>query len=209
MKLNWFGRVAMNSPARAAAQRRYTAKHMLRLGGDVDGGTALEIGCGRGVGIEIILDAFRAATVFAFDLDPRLVALAERRTARFGDRVRLSVGDATEVEAAESTFDAVFDFGVIHQIEQWPTAVTECARVLKPGGRFYFEAVSSRFYRWPMNLAMERGAPDVRQIGFSKHTYLSQLDKNGIKVGSDYIEPRLPITGAVVGDLIGVGTLTN
>jgi hypothetical protein len=37
MKLNWFGRLAMNSPARAAAQRRYTAERMMRLGGDLSG----------------------------------------------------------------------------------------------------------------------------------------------------------------------------
>jgi hypothetical protein len=42
MKLNWFGRLAMNSPARAAAQRRYTAERMMRLGGDLRGEHALE-----------------------------------------------------------------------------------------------------------------------------------------------------------------------
>ncbi|MDQ3940778.1 MAG: class I SAM-dependent methyltransferase [Actinomycetota bacterium] len=206
MKLSWFGRMQMNNPARATAQRRVTAKHLLRLGGDVDGGSALEIGCGRGVGIEIILEEFKAATVVAFDLDPRLVALARRRTARFRDAVTLSVGTATDIDAAESTFDAVFDFGVIHQIEQWPKAVAECARVLKPGGRFYFEAVSSRFYRLSMNLAMQRGTPDVRKIGFDRDAYLTELERNGIVVGSNYIEPRLPITAALIGDLIGVGT---
>lgn len=209
MKLNRFGRMQMNNPARAAAQRRFTARHMLRLGGDVGEGSALEIGCGRGVGIEIILDVFRAQTVVAFDLDPKLVALAEGRVARLGDKVTLSVGSATDIQAADSTFDAVFDFGVIHQIEQWRKAVAECARVLKPGGRFYFEAVSKAFYRVPMNLAMEGGTPDVRRIGFNKETYLAELDTNGITVGSKYIEPHTPITAAFTGDLIGVGTRTG
>ena len=197
----------MNNPGRAAAQRRYSAKHMLRLGGDVGGGSALEVGCGRGVGIEIILDLFNAATVSAIDIDPKLVALAKRRSARFGDRVTVSVGTATAVEAPDATFDAVFDFGVIHQIEQWRTAITDCARVLKPGGRFFFEAVSSRLYRLPMNLAMQRGTPDVRKIGFDRDAYLVELEKNDIIVGTNYIEPRLPITAMFTGDLIGVGTL--
>lgn len=209
MKLNRFGRMQMNNPARAAAQRGFTARHMLRLGGDLSGGRALEIGCGRGVGIEIILDVFRAESVVAFDLDPELVALAEHRVVPLGDRVTLFVGSATDIQAADSTFDAVFDFGVIHQIEQWRRAVAECARVLGPGGRFYFEAVSKRFYRMPMNLAMERGTPDVRRIGFSKGTYLAELDANGITVGSNYIEPHTPITAAFTGDLIGVGTRTG
>ena len=180
---------------------------MLRLGGDIGGGSALEVGCGRGVGIEIILDLFNAATVSAIDIDPKLVALAKRRSARFGDRATVSVGTATAVEAPDATFDAVFDFGVIHQIEQWRAAITECARVLKPGGRFFFEAVSSRLYRLPMNLAMQRGTPDVRKIGFDRHAYLVELEKNDIIVGTNYIEPRLPITAMFTGDLIGVGTL--
>ena len=199
----------MNNPARAAAQRRFTATHMLRLGGDVEGGTALEIGCGRGVGIEIILQRFKAAKVVAFDLDPKLVKLAQRRTEPPGDTVSLSVASATKIEAADSTFDAVFDFGVIHQIAEWPIAVAECSRVLKPSGRFYFEAVSSRFYRLPMNLAMERNSPDVRKIGFDRDAYLTELEKNGIDVGSNYIEPRNPITGGLIGDLIGVGINTG
>ena len=206
VKLNAFGRLQMNNPARAAAQRRFTAKQMLRLGGDVSGGTALEIGCGRGVGIEIIFDTFRANRVVAFDLDPKLVTLAERRVARHGARASVSVGTATAIEAEDATFDAVFDFGVIHQIEDWRDAVAECARVLRPGGRFYFEAVSKPFYRAPMNLAMERGTPDVRRIGFTKDSYLGELESRGISVGSNYIEPRLPITAALIGDLIGVGT---
>lgn len=206
MKLNWFGRMQMNNPARAAAQRRVTAKHMLRLGGDLSGSSALEIGCGRGVGIEIILEEFKAAHVVAFDIDPKLIALAERRTARLADKVQLSVGSATGIYARDSSFDAVFDFGVIHQIDEWQTAVSECARVLKPHGRFYFEAVSSPFYRLPMNLAMQKGARDVRKIGFNRDAFLSELDRNGIQVGTNYIEPLLPITAAFIGDLIGVGT---
>ena len=180
---------------------------MLRLGGDVAGGKALEVGCGRGVGVEIILDTFRAAGVVAFDIDPTLVALAARRVEPYADKVWLSVGSATEIQADDSTFDAVFDFGVIHQIDGWRTAVAECARVLKPGGRLYFEAVSKRFYRMPMNLAMEQGTPDVRKIGFDRDAYLAELKTNNIEVGSNYIEPRLPITGALIGDLIGVGSL--
>jgi ubiquinone/menaquinone biosynthesis C-methylase UbiE len=206
VKLNWFGRLQMNNPGRAWAQRRITAHHMLRLGGAVTDGEALEIGCGRGVGVEIILSRFGAAKVTAFDLDPLLVAQAARRLAPLGDKVSLSVASATDIPAADARFDAVFDFGVVHQITDWRKALAECARVLKPGGRLYFEAVSGRFYRMPMNLAMERGTPDVRKIGFDRDAYLGELAANGIEVGTNYVQPRLPITAALVGDLIGAGT---
>lgn len=207
MKLSRFGKLQMNNPARGAAQRRYTARHMLRLGGDLTGGTALEVGCGRGVGAEIILTTFAATNVLAFDVDPEMVDLARRRLAPFGDRAQVYVGDATAISEPDDVFDGVFDFGVIHQIVGWEKAVAEVTRVLKPGGRFYFEAVSTRFYRFGMNLAMERGTPDVRKIGFGRDSYLSELAKNGIEVGDNYVEPRLPITSALIGDLIGTGHL--
>ncbi|MHC1764565.1 MAG: methyltransferase domain-containing protein [Verrucomicrobiia bacterium] len=69
------------------------------MGGPLLGGRALEIGCGRGVGVEIILDVFGAATVDAFDLDPRMIAVARRRLARRGQKVRLWLDDAAAIGA--------------------------------------------------------------------------------------------------------------
>ena len=65
----------MNNPLRALIQRRFEAARLLRMGGPMEGGSALEIGCGRGVGVQLILDLFGADAVDAFDLDPRMVAL--------------------------------------------------------------------------------------------------------------------------------------
>jgi ubiquinone/menaquinone biosynthesis C-methylase UbiE len=130
----------MNNPIRAAVQRRIEAERFLRLGGPVRG-VALEIGCGRGVGAEIILDVFGAEGVDAFDLDPRMIVRARSRLAKRGDRVRLWTGDVTRIAAPDETYDAVFDFGIIHHVAEWPRALAEVARVLRSGGRFYAEEV--------------------------------------------------------------------
>lgn len=145
MILNTVEYVAMNNPVRAAFQRRYEARKLLRMGGAMHGGRALEIGCGRGVGVEIILGQFGAEYVDAFDLDPRMVAVAAKRIERRGARVRLWVGNATRIDAEDGTYDAVFDFGIIHHIPEWRNALAEVYRVLKPGGRFYAEEVLSAF----------------------------------------------------------------
>jgi ubiquinone/menaquinone biosynthesis C-methylase UbiE len=115
------------------------------MGGAMRGGTALEIGCGRGVGVEIILDLFGAEHVDAFDLDSRMVTRARRRLRSRGEQIRIWTGDATTVPADGSSYDAVFDFGIIHHIPSWRTAVAEVGRVLRPGGRFYAEEVFGRF----------------------------------------------------------------
>lgn len=66
----------MNNPARALAQRRYEAPLLERLGGRTEGQRAFEVGCGRGVGTEIIFERFGAREVHALDLDPEMVGLA-------------------------------------------------------------------------------------------------------------------------------------
>jgi len=147
MLLNRVEFALMNNPIRSAIQRRFEADRLLRLGGPLHGGTALEIGCGRGVGVELVLERFGAEVVHAFDLDPRMVALARKRLRRRGSRVRLWVGDSTRIPVPDEAYDAVFDFGIIHHVPDWRRALSEVRRVLKPGGRFYAEEVLAGFLR--------------------------------------------------------------
>ena len=153
MLLNRIEYLLMNNPIRAAIQCGWEARRLLAMGGPMNGGRALEIGCGRGVGIQIILDTFGASHVDAFDLDPRMVRAAERRHRHRADRVKVWQGDATHVNQADAHYDAVFDFGIIHHVPSWRDAISEVWRVLKPGGRFYAEEVFDRFingfpWRW-------------------------------------------------------------
>src|SRR3990172_4481226 len=146
MKLNSFEFALMNNPVRAASQQWLETPLLIGLRGALVGKRMLEVGCGRGVGIEILL-ALGAAHVTGFDLDPKMVALAQKRVAKYGDRARVFVGDAEAIDAPDASFDAVVDYGIIHHIPNWPQALKEIARVLrspdpasgKPGGVFYFE----------------------------------------------------------------------
>ncbi len=150
MKLNWVEFAAMNNPVRAWIQRHWEARRLLKMGGPLENGRALEIGCGRGVGTELIFDVFRAATVDAFDLDPRMIGRAAKRLENRRDRVKLWVGDASQIDADDSVYDAVFDFGIIHHVPEWRKCLGEVFRVLKPGGRFYGEEILRDFILHPV-----------------------------------------------------------
>ncbi len=139
----------VNNWIRPAVQRWYEAPKLLRLGGRMYGGRALEIGCGGGYGLPLICDLFGADRVDGFDLDPRMVTRARRRHVGEG-RINVWVGDATAVAVPSATYDAVFDFGIIHHVPDWREALREAHRVLKPGGRIYVEEVLAQFIRHPL-----------------------------------------------------------
>ena len=186
MKLNSVEKALMNNPVRALLQRRYEAALMERLGGRTEGMRVMEIGCGRGVGTEIIFERFGAREVHAFDLDPDMVGLARRRLSRFPpERLRLSVGDAASIGAEDASFDAVFDFGIIHHVPAWRRAVSEVARVLRPGGRFFFEEVTTNALgRWSYQLLFEHPAEDR----FGGEEFVAEVEREGIVVGGNFVE---------------------
>ncbi len=45
------------------------------------------------------------------------------------------MGDAGAIPVAPETYDAVFDFGIIHHVPDWRRTLVEIHRVLKPNGR--------------------------------------------------------------------------
>ena len=144
MRLNRFEYILMNNPIRAAVQRRYEASMLLRLGGPLGGGSGLEIGCGRGIGAEIILDLFEAGSVDVCDIDVRMVTLARERLFSRGLAARSWVSGATAIPVEDGSYDAVFDFGALHHVRNWRRALAEIHRVLKPGGRLYAEEILAR-----------------------------------------------------------------
>jgi SAM-dependent methyltransferase len=127
MLMNRVETALVNSPPRRWLQRYYEVPWMRRLGGPLPpGARVLELGCGPGYGTQLILDRFGAGHVDAIDLDPAMITRARRRlTRRYGQRVRLAQGSATDLHTTLgeplSRYDAVFDFAIIHHIPIGPT----------------------------------------------------------------------------------------
>jgi ubiquinone/menaquinone biosynthesis C-methylase UbiE len=196
VRMNAFGRAATNNFARAFALRHYLVPQMLRLGGSLDGCRVLELGCGRGVSTELILDEMGAAEVDALDLDPIMVNKARRR---LGDRAHVEAGDMTDLSAPDASYDAVADFGAMHLVPEWRRAASEVSRVLVPAGRYFFEEVVGRWYRDIMPLATGHRIDG----GFNEDAYLGELDRLGLGVDGA-LKPGLVVLSGTVGDLVGV-----
>jgi ubiquinone/menaquinone biosynthesis C-methylase UbiE len=175
----------MNNPVRTAVQRHYEARLLRLLGGLVADGRVLEVGCGRGVGMEIILDRFGAAHVDGFDLDPAMVEMARRRLAPRGAAACVTIGDVTALDAPDDAYDAVFDFGIIHHVPDWPAALDEVARVLRPGGRFFFEEVTLHALdRWSYRTFLEHPTENR----FDTTVWIEALGHAGLDPGDQWVE---------------------
>jgi ubiquinone/menaquinone biosynthesis C-methylase UbiE len=180
MKLNAIERAAMNNPLRAAHQHQREAGWFQRLaGGQLTGQRVLEVGCGRGVGVEVLLDRLDARQVTAFDLDPAMIDKAQRRLhGRAAEAVSLSVGDACEIEQPAASVDAVVEFGVIHHVPEWRTAIGEIARVLRPGGLLLFEDVPRHTLEtW----LFRRFTEHPREDRFEATEFAEELDRHGLR----------------------------
>ena len=185
MLMNRIEKAAVNNPARRALQRFYEVPALLGLAGGplAPGSRAVEIGCGTGYGTRMILDRFRAASVDAIDLDEGMVAKARRRLVDRPGRVRLAVGDATDLKAAfgaeDVTYDAAFDFAIIHHIPDWRSAVAEIARVLRPGGVFVFYEVTAHALARPSYRKLFVHPEHDR---FTADDFLAELPRHGLDV---------------------------
>ena len=74
----------------------------------------------------------------------------------------------------------MFEFGILHHVEDWRAAVGEVARVLRPGGRFYFDevtadALATRGYRWLFD--------HPTQNRFTAAEFVAELERQGLAVG--------------------------
>jgi len=114
-----------------------------------------------------------------------MVEKARRRLSRFSPgRIRVSVGDAEAIDAPAEAFDAVFDFGILHHVPDWKRAVGEIRRVLRPGGRFFFEEVTSRaLARWSYRTLLEH----PREGRFTDVEFVAELERREIEVGTNFV----------------------
>jgi SAM-dependent methyltransferase len=88
----------------------------------------LEAGCGEGYGADLIADV--AASVIGLDYDESAVAHVRARY----PRVDMRHGNLANLPLPDSSVDVVVNFQVIEHLWDQGQFVSECARVLRPGG---------------------------------------------------------------------------
>lgn len=100
----------------------------------LDGADLLELGCGRAEKTRAIAVGGKDRRIVALEVD----AVQHEQNLRIDDlpNVRFAFGGAENLPAADASFDVVLLFKSLHHVpvEAMPLALTELARVLRPGG---------------------------------------------------------------------------
>jgi len=106
------------------------------------GATVLDAGCGPGV--HSIRVAQMGYQVHSVDLSESVIEEARRRADRAGvsDRIVFEQADLTHLEFPDASFECVFSWGVVIHIPDVAAALSELARVTKPGGRLALQLVN-------------------------------------------------------------------
>jgi 2-polyprenyl-3-methyl-5-hydroxy-6-metoxy-1,4-benzoquinol methylase len=125
----------------------------------------LEVGCGSGSYTRELAEI--GARVTATDYAPSQLAQARGNLGKLGSQVTFRLEDAQSLSFADERFDKVLLSEVIEHVPDPEQAISEAARVLRPGGVLVV-STPSRFS--PMNVAygVKRR---VRRYGFNEHLH--------------------------------------
>jgi ubiquinone/menaquinone biosynthesis C-methylase UbiE len=175
--MNWAESLYISSRLRTGRLRGKVVPSLIDLGGRTDRLDVLDVGCGPGECVASELEAFGASSVTAIDLDPRMVAKAQRRLASYGSRATVGVGDVTRLAYPEGHFAAAFNFAVLHHVPEWRAGLAEIARVLAPGGRLFSQDHDVANHDWVARHLFVH-PPDR----FSNDQFLEQLAACGLDV---------------------------
>jgi SAM-dependent methyltransferase len=130
-----------------------------------DGALGLDLGCGDGILTDILFERIGVTpNLVGVDIDPLETEAAASYA--FFDRIHTVAAQA--IPEPDATFDYAFSNSVLEHIPDLDGVMTEVARTLKPGGRFWFTVPGPNF--------RDNMAGSIVP-GISRERYLDDMDK--------------------------------
>jgi tRNA (uracil-5-)-methyltransferase TRM9 len=130
-------------------------------------GRLLNVGCGHGADFLPFRDGFG---LYGLDFSREMLEFARKYSSKFGLSASLVLADAASLPFATGAFDFAIAVATYHHIREpklRQAAVTELARVLKPGG----EAFITVWNRWQPGFWLKRRDTFVRWRTREKDLY--------------------------------------
>jgi ubiquinone/menaquinone biosynthesis C-methylase UbiE len=128
--------VLLNGTANAMRRQALPQLHELFIGRDQRQLRLLDIGCGTGRFLDFVKQAWPRLPIIGLDMSDAYVRHAKRHL-RHRSRTSFVIGKAEAIPVPDGSQDAVTSIFLFHELppKVRRSALRECARVLKPGGR--------------------------------------------------------------------------
>jgi SAM-dependent methyltransferase len=156
----------------------------------------LDLGCGNGWGTRLLAKASPGATAIGVDIAPAMVGRAEELHS-FTIRARYEVAAFEALPFADGRFDRVFSMEALYYAVDLDRALSEAARVLKPGAPL--DAIVDYYRESPQTAAWEcafgvpvhwLGEPEWRErlerAGFTQVRFERVIDARGPGAEADF-----------------------
>lgn len=95
--------------------------------------SALDLGCGTGEMLKLILQEDAGKELYGIDLSEKMLQVAK---SKLPEQVKLLLGDSETLPFSDNTFDVVYCNDSFHHYPAPMNVLREVQRVLKPGGTF-------------------------------------------------------------------------
>ena len=170
--------------------------------------TVLDIGCGAGFLSNAVVKDGHQVTGLDVSADSLAVAARHDRT----QRVRYQCGDALALPYRDSSFDVVCAMDFLEHVEAPAAVVAEVARVLVPGGLFFFHTFHRGWLSWLVVIKgvewFVRNTPRDMHVlrlfikpseldGFCRANHLERVERRGTRPRFDTAMWRMLRTGVV------------
>ncbi|MEZ4743978.1 MAG: class I SAM-dependent methyltransferase [Bdellovibrionota bacterium] len=175
-----------------------------------DGGRLLEIGCGRGVFTQaMVQDCWN---VYSLDYSKHSLERAQERIAKIGKEVSFTLAQPEQLPFQDEAFEAITCINCLEFADNPLASLREAYRVLKPGGKgvvVVFRAYSFWSFRWVAQ-ALRKDRPEKSYRCFKLSILKKLIVKSGFSVDSYKLKGRYipfqpgksvlpwPVSGAVV-----------
>lgn len=156
-----------------------------------DGDQVLDVGCANGYATFRQAESHKLASITGVDFAGNMVTAAQKTKKQKGlsDDISFSEGDVRSLQFADNTFDVAYTTRVLINLPTWEQqiqGITECIRVVKPGGTI---VLSEGFWEPLMLLNAMRSLknlPPLVEHDFNRYLKLSALEAHLKNIGLKY-----------------------
>jgi 2-polyprenyl-3-methyl-5-hydroxy-6-metoxy-1,4-benzoquinol methylase len=146
-----------------------------------DGERVLDVGCANGY-TTLALAAQRQITIRGIDFVPAMIEQArrraEKRKGQLAGQVEFAVGNAVNLEEPEGVYDCVTCVRMMINLGAWENqarGLSECARVLRPGGTLLLSEATLQGWRRLNDFRREWQLPDIAMPPFNNYLDRDQV----------------------------------